>query len=348
MAPNVSEWVSGSGVLEQYRALADELGAALGEMDDERLAKLHEASRELAEDLARLVLGAERGRLAMHRLREIGTPSELLEVAPREASTTADLDRVLLSRLDKGYLVAESLHIACDPHGAALLLSRLQDLPEKLDYPLVEWEVLRRRRPLLVHVNEEDAPRRHLYQELMQWESYVTTPLVMEGRVVGFLHGDNPTTRRTLSDTERDALGMFGIAFPAVYERAVLRHRLRVQHHEMRQVATWADARTSELSDRAITLAQEDDEPTAAAPPPSYDGTLSNITRRESEVLNLVVKGESNGRIAQELFISEETVKFHVKNILRKMGASNRSELTAQYLKLTLSRRDPRFVAPLP
>lgn len=176
----------------------------------------------------------------------------------------------------------------------------------------------------------------------MQWTSYITAPLVMEGRVVGFLHADKPTSERPLGDAERDALGVFAIAFPAVYERAVLRHRLRVQRHQMRQMASWADARTSELSDRAITLAQDDDDAAMTTPPPICGGPLSNVTRREAEVLNLIVKGESNGRIAQQLFVSEGTVKFHVKNILRKMGASNRAELTAQYLNLTLSGQGSR------
>jgi hypothetical protein len=39
-----------------------------------------------------------------------------------------------------------------------------------------------------------------------------------------------------------------------VFERAVLRHRLRVQRHELREIASWADARTSDLGDRLVTL----------------------------------------------------------------------------------------------
>ena len=50
-----------------------------------------------------------------------------------------------------------------------------------------------------------------------------------------------------------------------------------------------------------------------------------------------MVKGESNGHIANHLFVSEGTVKFHVKNILRKMGARNRAELTAQYFRMALN-----------
>lgn len=48
--------------------------------------------------------------------------------------------------LGKG-LVAESLYVASNPGAPSALLNALQDRPEKLDYPLVEWEVLRRRCP---------------------------------------------------------------------------------------------------------------------------------------------------------------------------------------------------------
>lgn len=50
------------------------------------------------------------------------------------------------------------------------------------------------------------------------------------------------------------------------------------------------------------------------------------LTEREQEILTLIAKGYKNKDIADQLFISEGTVKVHVNNILRKMGVSNRSE----------------------
>jgi DNA-binding NarL/FixJ family response regulator len=58
------------------------------------------------------------------------------------------------------------------------------------------------------------------------------------------------------------------------------------------------------------------------------------LTPREREVLSLIVSGQSNGAIAGRLVISEGTVKSHVKQILRKTGAANRSEAIARYLGL--------------
>lgn len=53
------------------------------------------------------------------------------------------------------------------------------------------------------------------------------------------------------------------------------------------------------------------------------------LTVREHDVLRLVTAGERNQAIAAQLGISANTVKFHVSNLLRKVGASTRAELTA-------------------
>lgn len=55
----------------------------------------------------------------------------------------------------------------------------------------------------------------------------------------------------------------------------------------------------------------------------------AGITRREVEVLTLVAKGFPDRRIADELYVSERTVNAHVRNMLQKTGAGNRTELAA-------------------
>ena len=57
------------------------------------------------------------------------------------------------------------------------------------------------------------------------------------------------------------------------------------------------------------------------------------LSSREIEVLSLIREGASNGEISAKLFISENTVKFHVRNILKKTGCANRSELLAELNK---------------
>jgi len=50
------------------------------------------------------------------------------------------------------------------------------------------------------------------------------------------------------------------------------------------------------------------------------------LTERETEVLRLIARGESNKEIAAHLFISETTVKTHVKNIMQKLGVPSRTQ----------------------
>jgi len=61
-----------------------------------------------------------------------------------------------------------------------------------------------------------------------------------------------------------------------------------------------------------------------AAPETESERTL--LSERENEILRLVAAGKSNRLIAEQLSISENTVKYHLKNILHKLGVSNRTE----------------------
>jgi DNA-binding NarL/FixJ family response regulator len=57
--------------------------------------------------------------------------------------------------------------------------------------------------------------------------------------------------------------------------------------------------------------------------------TESNLSPREGEVLQLVAQGATNKQIADSLFISENTVKTHLRNIMEKLHLANRSQAAA-------------------
>jgi DNA-binding CsgD family transcriptional regulator len=322
------------GVLAAHRALAAALDA-------------DPSSEELRALLARLVdEGAiarlrvlERVRAAIARLADAGPVSEIIERAPAEAAAAIELDRVLLSRVEDGWLVAEALHWEGEAKSAEQTLARLRAAPVRIGYPLVEGELLRRRRAAIVTPEDGDPATRQANWEVMRWGDYVAAPVIMDGRVVGFLHGDRDGVE--LRGADREALSRFAEGFSDVYERAVLRRRLRIERQELRRIATWADARTAELSDGAIDLArdrQPADGEDSERPPEARSALRDLLTPREIDVLEHLVRGETNADIARSLVVSEGTVKFHVKNILRKMNAANRAEATSRYLRLSLRR----------
>lgn len=68
--------------------------------------------------------------------------------------------------------------------------------------------------------------------------------------------------------------------------------------------------------------------PATAPPRPAVAGNtqVSELTRREREILTLVAEGHSNAKLAKMLWVTEQTVKFHLSNVYRKLDVSNRTE----------------------
>lgn len=62
-----------------------------------------------------------------------------------------------------------------------------------------------------------------------------------------------------------------------------------------------------------------------------FNGILS---RREAEVAMLICQGLSNKQIAEQLFISEKTIKTHVSNILSKLDIKDRMQLILEYCRI--------------
>lgn len=65
------------------------------------------------------------------------------------------------------------------------------------------------------------------------------------------------------------------------------------------------------------------------------DDPLRLLSPRQREILSLVAQGHSNLQIANELFLTENTVKWHIVRIFNALQASNRAQATAIYLGAT-------------
>jgi len=61
-------------------------------------------------------------------------------------------------------------------------------------------------------------------------------------------------------------------------------------------------------------------------PDPANPARAAGLTERETAILTALARGLSNEAIGKELWVAEQTVKFHLTNIYRKLGVSNRTE----------------------
>lgn len=88
-------------------------------------------------------------------------------------------------------------------------------------------------------------------------------------------------------------------------------------------------ALTPQLAAKILTeFARQADSPATTAPV-----APDQLTAREREVLELLVAGASNRQIATMLVVTENTIKFHLKNILQKLHLQNRSQVVAYALR---------------
>jgi len=69
-----------------------------------------------------------------------------------------------------------------------------------------------------------------------------------------------------------------------------------------------------------------------------------NLSKREQDVYNLIVEGLTGSEIAQALFVTEGTVKFHKENIFKKLKVGNVPKLIVQHYKSQIGIPDVKYV----
>ena len=146
--------------------------------------------------------------------------------------------------------------------------------------------------------------------------------------------------RRRSGLIDHDVLWTFAQGFSLVYERLILVERLQGERARLHRALGSAEA-LAVTSAPVLDLAPEisggargdgDGPMIGTCGPASGRPQYEELTERESQVLGLLALGATNARIADELVISESTVKSHVRHILRKVGAVNRAQAISRYL----------------
>ena len=89
----------------------------------------------------------------------------------------------------------------------------------------------------------------------------------------------------------------------------------------------------------AIRNAARGDAFAVSGAPRQAEGNEAGLSEREAMVLAAIARGLSNAEVARSLWISDQTVKFHLRNIYKKLGVSNRTEAARYAYPADLDKR---------
>jgi DNA-binding CsgD family transcriptional regulator len=314
----------------------------------ELIAELTELQQDLREHMISLRFRAlARIHSGLARLRELSTVTELLNEAPEELCNCCDFDRASIGRVKGSTWRPEVLCIASgqDPEITEALTEYMSDVEIPLTPGLLETELARRGVPALITDPANDPRTYKQLIDVSQTHAYVAAPIMPTGRVIGFLHADCFGSGRELTPLDRDNLWTFAEGFGLIFERMVLLERLEEQRARVRQAFRSAERNIDALCDAEIRLARQEPGSHAVASTaagmfmPAESRLNALLTAREREVLGLMASGARNGQIADQLVITEGTVKSHVKNICGKLRAANRADAVSKYLQLKMRDR---------
>jgi LuxR family transcriptional regulator, regulator of acetate metabolism len=307
--------------------------------DSRELARLCEVAIEL-EDIRsshRQAVNDERlymltgGQEVGLRLSPSAGVSALFERAAAAMRDLPGLERFMVFRREGGVLRAAATVFAdhdewardCQAFSASTRYDLVPKRPEAM--------IIRRRSPAIVTDALNDPDAFQPIVQKMQTSNYVGAPVIAYGEVVATIHGDAYFSDRPVDEVDRDVIASFAASLGPLVERAILIEQLQFQQKVAEQLTQSASGVLARLGGQAPLLELNEQGPTA--PWQSRSEVVADLTRREYEVLRLMTKGASNREIATTIFLSEETVKSHVKRILQKFGVANRGQAVAAYLE---------------
>lgn len=256
---------------------------------------------------------------------------ELLARAAALAAEVCGFDRAVVLGVADGRLTAQDSGVLADRDSDLMRRAVLAE-PVPIAPGSPESAVVRGDGPLRGSGTEAGplASRLALHEHLLVGvapDAWVVALLVLDrqGPVVG--------------DDDAALAAVFAMVLGMELERVVQRARATDLAEELRQHQAASQALAREMLEGSASL------PSVSTGSPFFqfdapatlpaDSLAELLTPAETRVAALLARGRSNRQIADELILSPETVKTHVANVLRKVGASNRAEAVYRLIELS-------------
>ena len=298
------------------------------------LVSVLEARSELMDrELVVLIRALSGVRDGMEELRNLA-PQTLIERAPGALSRSLSFGRVLISKIRGPVWLPQEWHIDDVESESNRLLQFVMGATIPLSRAPLEASIVRRRTGIVVQSPSSD---RRTFKALMAVAGsvgYIAAPIMIQGRAVGMVHADRPSDGRTVTFDDLAKLETMVEHVSIAFEISIISARAAQQRAEIAQmcakmtVALGDTCSPESRSDAQVAPVVGIRRPAGSMPAQRGVGAL---TPREREVLAQMATGATNGQIAQSLYISEETVKSHLKTISRKLHTSSRAAAVARY-----------------
>ena len=244
---------------------------------------------------------------SLRRLEQDDGAPGMLHAAAEEVSRACVFAGAVVCSLQGQTVLVESAWIEGRPDLSEATVALARAAPPQVD-PSVEADLSRRPAPVVVGDPRDDARVSPLLGQLLTALLLLIVPIATGSDAVGLLYAWTADSTFDWADRELAWIFAAGLAQLVVAER--LRMQLELQ-----------DAALRRLTDTVRTLEHA---------PSAGSGALARLTAREREVLALMAQGCTNEEMATRLVVAQGTIKSHVQSVLRKLGATNRTEAVAR------------------
>jgi LuxR family transcriptional regulator, regulator of acetate metabolism len=273
-----------------------------------------------------------RVRQALSKLRTSESLAELYERATRALCQSCGFGRAVLFRLQGPEMVPESVYFTDDPAWAEDFYRRAQTDRMRIDYDIVETEMISTRAPMIVPEAQRNPRGFKPLVVASKTRSYVAAPLIPQNMLIGFIHADRYFEECDVDEFDRDMLGTFAEGLGYAIHRTALLERVATQRAQIHRLRSVVDEMVTRVS-AAVTVLDTDAEAGPTAPVltvPRFE-----ITRREDAILRLLDDGASDDEIAARLEIPRASVDWHLDQLMDKLGAGTPTAAVLRWRSLT-------------